>query len=888
MVVDKPTTNKIRKILPFILRAKLVFILVGLFIIASAEVLAQSDSLVTEIADSLVVDSTVVDTVPNNESDSFLTSPVNYSARDTIINDIANGKVYLYGDAVITYQDIKLQAERIVYDFANYTVHAEGVQDTAEVWVGKPVFEQGESKFDAFAMDYNFKTKKAFVRQVQTDVIEGTLTGDRVKTTDNNNVIYVRHGEYCPCEDPNAKTRFKIGRLKVIKDKQIVTGPGYLALGKIPTPLAFPFGFFPNSEKKQAGLIMPSYGNAQELGYFLNDLGFYLPISDNVDTKILADIYSRGSYGLENITRYKKLYKYDGNFSVAYNVLRRGDRDLNNFSEGTTFFVNWRHTQDRKAHPYSNFSATLNAGSSDYFANNVNSAQDDYLTNTFASNLSYSRSFYDSPWNFSLNAGHDQNSRTGDYTFTLPTVNVNKARTFPLKGLFNDGPKDLFYEKIGWVWSSAFQNRLSVKEDELSLNNWDQLSDKMRNGIQHTTSLSTSLKVGAVSINPSINYTERWHFKTFGRSFSEETDQFEEDTLQGFDRNSNWSFSTSATTKLFGMYNFKGKKLKAIRHTLTPSISYNFNPDTDPNVYGFYGADGALESYSPYRGTLYGGPPAGKSQSLRFSFANNIEGKILSRNDSTSQFKKITILENLTVSGGYDFERDSTKLDNFSISGRTAISKFADLNFGGSFDPYKYVLNNLGNPVRTSTYLFSSGNRLAEFQSGRIAVNVNGLSSTSFRPTNPNEVLDANDADEELPQSALSFLNDFKVPWNVTFNYTLNVNKNRFADSTGVDLPVVLRDTLAYTQSLFCRLNFTLFDMVNIGVQSGFDFTTKKLTPTTITARVDLNCWEMNVTYIPFGFRESIRVSLNIKSSMLRDLKLEQNRRLGDNDNLFL
>jgi hypothetical protein len=796
--------------------------------------------------------------------------------------------VYLFGDAVITYQDIKLQADRIIYDFSNYTVHAEGVKDTAGVWVGKPVFEQGDSKFDAFNMDYNFKSKKAYVRQVQTDVIEGTLTGDRVKTTDNNNVIYVRKGEYCPCEDPNAKTRFKIGRLKVIKDKQIVTGPGYLAIGKIPTPLAFPFGFFPNSEKKQAGLIMPSYGNADELGYFLNDLGFYLPVSDNVDTKILADIYSRGSLGLENITRYKKLYKYDGNLGVEYNIQKRGDRDLNNYSEARSFFVNWRHNQDRKAHPYSSFSADVNAGSTENFSNNLNSSQNDFLTNTFRSNIRYSRSFYNSPWSFSANAGHDQNSQTGVYNFTLPTLNLNKARTFPLKDLFNDGPKDKFYEKIGWVWSSAFQNTLSATESELALNNWEQLSKQFQNGIRHAASLSTSLKAGALSINPSFRYNERWHFRTFGRTFNEETDQFETDTLQGFDRNNDWSFSTSVTTKLYGMYSFKGKNLKAIRHTFTPTVSYNFRPDFDPNVYGFYGADGALGSYNPYRGTVYGGPSSGTSQAISFSFVNNIEGKFLSRRDTTSKFKKVAFLENLTFSGNYNFAADSNQLSNINMSGFTSISQFADLNFGASFDPYVYAISETGNAQRTAEYLFSNSNKLAEFQQGNIAVNVRGLGSTVFQRQVPQAVLDSEDAEEEVGGDSDSFLSGFQVPWNVSFQYALNVRRNRFVEPLGEDMPLVLMDTLAYTQSLQALGDFTLFDIVWVGINSGYDFTTKELTPTTITVRVDINCWELNARIVPFGQRRSYNVGLNIKSSMLRDLKLERNRAIGNNESFFL
>jgi len=900
LIVDIATNFKIRYNRTLVDKGILVFILVSLFILSAINLSAQNDTIstfrpvvsdtslqVTDESRVNLLDTLNNDTIPKATPKSFLDGPVNYSATDTIINDVMNKKVFLYGDAEITYQDIKLKAERIEYDFSKYTVHAEGIQDTVGTWIGLPVFEQADSKYDAFAMDYNFKTKKAFINQVQTDVIQGTLTGKKVKTTNDNSVIWVGKGEYCPCEDPNAKTRFRIGKLKYIKDKQIVTGPGYLSLGKIPTPLAFPFGFFPNTDKKQAGLIMPSYGNGFDLGYFLTDLGFYMPVNDQVDTKFLFDIYSRGSYGLENITRYKKLYKYDGSLGLEYNVQKRGDQDLNNFSEARTFFVTWRHAQDRKAHPYSNFSADVNAGSTQNFANNLNATQNDFLTNTFRSNIRYSRSFYNSPWSFNANAGHDQNSQTGVFNFTLPTLNVNKARTFPLKDLFNDGPKDKFYEKIGWVWSSAFQNTLRATEEELALNNWEALRKNFRNGIRHTTSLSTSLKAGPLSINPSFSYNERWYFRTFGRKFNPDTDQFEVDTLQGFDRNNDWSFSTSLTTKVYGMYSFKGKRLKAIRHTLTPTLSYNYRPDFDPNVYGFFGNEGALTSFNPYQGTVYGGPPASNSQTVSFSFVNNVEGKFLSRRDTTSKFKKVAFLENLTFSGNYNFVADSNNLSNINVSGFTSISEYANLRFSGIFDPYSYVIGENDRPLRTGNYLIDQGNSLAQFSSGNIAVNVRGLGSSAFKREKPKPVLDSEEADAEVNSDSGSFLSGFKVPWNLSFQYTMNVRRNRFVEAAGNDLPLVLVDTLAYTQSLQANGDFTLFDRVRVGINSGYDFTNKELTPTTITLRVDLNCWELNARIIPFGIRANYSVTLNIKSTLLRDLKLERNRPIGENQNFF-
>ncbi len=861
----------------------------------STAVPTPSESLQDSI--SFGLDSTQVSqldsvSIPETEPE-VIQSEVSYNARDSIINDIQNKKVYLYGDAVVSYQDINLQAERIVYDFSTYTVHAEGTQDTLGMWHGTPVFKQGDSEFSAQEMDYNFRSKKAFVKHVETGVIEGTLTGKQVKTTQDNNVIYVRNGEYCPCQDPNAKTRFKIGKLKVIKDDKIVTGPGYMALGKIPTPLAFPFGFFPNAEKRQAGLIIPSYGNAQSQGYFLADGGFYAPLGDQVDTKFLFDIYSRGSWGVENITRYKKRYKFDGAFDLEYNKNVLGDKDLSNYSEQTNFFITWRHQQDAKAKPNSSFSADIRAGSTQNYQNNLNSSQSDFLTNTFRSNIRYQQGFYDSPWSLALNAGHEQNSQTGRYSFTLPEITANRARTFPLDGLFNDNPKQAFYEKIGLNYSGTFKNTLTVQEEELALDNWNNLSQSFQNGFRHTASVSTSLKAGPLSINPSISYRERWYFQTRGRKYNETTGQFETDTIYGFDRNNDWSFSTSFTTKLYGMYAFTGDgNLKAIRHTLTPSVTYSYRPDFDPREYGFYGTDGQLSSYSPYEAAIFGGPPSGKSNLVTFSLVNNIEAKVLNRRDTTSKFTKVPIFENITASTSYNFAADSLRLTPISLSGRTKVSKYVNLTFQGAFEPYTYVVDNDGSIKRVDAFLWETSRTVASFERGQVAINSNGFGSAMFKKNKApeeEEILVEGENDDETP--ALEpikggWFDDFSIPWNISFGYSLNAQRRRFSEFEQESW--MLNDTIALTQSIQVNGDFELFKRIKVRFMSGYDFVLDELTPTTFYVTVDLNCWELSARVVPFGLRRSYNLSINIKSSMLQDLKLERNRSFSSEERFFL
>jgi len=865
-----------------------------LFIIGHGFIHAQKvDSIPAAQADTLSLPSDTIfsgsDTTKVNKDDgSVINSKIDYSARDSIDNDVVNKKVYLYGDAEINYEDITLKAATIIYDFTNYTVSAFGKEDTLGNIIGMPVFKQADSEFEAMKMDYNFKSKKAYVKQVETAVIEGTLTGETVKTTEDNSVIYVRKGEYCPCQDPNAKTRFKIGKLKVIQDDKIVSGPGYLALGKIPTPLVFPFGFFPNAENKQAGLIVPSYGNADEQGFFLNDLGLYIPIGDNVDTKMLFDIYSRGSYGVENITRYKKRYKHDGSFNLEYNVRVTGDREIGNFTENRSFFVNWRHAQDRKAKPNSNFSAEVNAGSTNNFQNNLLAGQTDYLTNTFRSNIRYNKSFYDSPWTLALNAGHNQNSRSGNFDFTLPQLTMNMARIFPLKGISKTGP-DKWYEKIGVNYSGDFRNTLSVTEDELSLDNWSQLRKQFRNGIQHNASASTSLKAGPISINPSFSYAERWYLKTSGRVFNPNTQQFEADTINGFDRNWDWNFSTSLTTKVYGMYSFRSGKVQAIRHTFTPTLSYSYRPDFDPRVYGFYGSDGTLGSYSPYEDGIYGGPPAGENNLLRLSLVNNIEAKVLSKRDTTSRYKKIPLMENITVSGSYNMAADSLKLSFISVSGRTKITEYANINFNGSFDPYTYVINSNGSIRRADAFLWDRERKLASFENGTIALNSRGFGSSSFnkRKKEPEVVQEGEETENSSPviERKKSFFKAVPPTWNISFGYSVYARKIRFAEELNEGFAI--GDSLNVTQSIQFNGDVELFGRIKVSANSGYDFVLKEFTPTTLLIAVDLNCWELNARVVPFGFRKSYGISINIKSSMLRDLKLERNRNIGGQGNFF-
>jgi hypothetical protein len=869
-----------------------------------AQTLPEKAAADTTIQPLVVMEADTITTDTLNKGPQYqspIATEIVYDARDSIDNDVVNKKVYLYGDAIVTYGNITLKAAYIEYDFGSYTVTAAGVQDSMGVWSGLPEFKDGPNEFDGFDMKYNFKTKKAYVRKVFTEVVEGTLTGQEVKTVQGGEIIYVRKGEFCPCADPNAHTRIKVGKMKLIKDDKIVTGPGYLTLRNIPTPLAFPFGFFPNTEKKQAGILIPSYGNGQQQGYFLNNLGFYAPIGEYLDTKILADIYTRGSWGLNSLSNYNRRYKYQGNLNLQYFVRKLGDEDLRNYSEESSFNVGWRHNQDIKARPNSNFSAELNAGSSNIYRNNLNSTQNDFLSNTFRSSIRYQQRFYDSPWSFNINAGHDQNSNIGStteseavYNFILPEFAINRARTFPLAGLFNDSPKQRAYEKIGLTYTGAFQNRLTARESELALNNWDNLRNNFRNGVRHGAVLTTSLKTGPVSINPSFSYNERWYFSTIGRTFDDDLQGFVPDTIAGFNRNNDWNMSVSATTKVYGMYTFRTGKIKAIRHTLTPSVTYSARPDFDARVFGFYGPNGSAGSYSPYDGAVFGGPPSGPSSSLNFTLVNNVEAKMLSRSDTASKFVKVPLIENLTGSTSYNFAADSLKLAPINLNGRTRLTKYANINARALFEPYSYVAkpNDAGTSAtigRVDRFYFANSGKLASFENGNVAINANGLNDKMFKrraATEDVQTEGAAESGEALPVAPVKGITQiFDIPWSINFGYAFDARRVRESIMLAEGFGIV--ESFEIRQSIQVNGNLELLKKLKVSFTSGYDFETKMLTPTTLFFVLDLNCWEFTARVVPFGERKSFNLALFIKSSMLKDLKLEMNRNLGQGENFF-
>jgi lipopolysaccharide assembly outer membrane protein LptD (OstA) len=864
---------------------KTLFIILLLLIIGNQSAMAQNDSIAIITNDTLSIisltpdsglvttDSVSADTINRNEN--ALQFTVDYSADDSMIYDLETKEIYLYGNASVKYDNIDLKAAKINYNAENFSVSAEGVPDSIGKMVSTPIFKEGEQQFDATSMKYNFKSKKGFIKDVRTAVAEGHLFGKTVKTTADNKVIYIKDGEYCPCEDPEAHTRFKISKLKVIKDDKIVTGPGYMTIWKVPTPIAFPFGFFPNTTKQQSGILIPQYGDGGDRGFFLINGGYYQPLGEHIDTKILGDIYTRGSWALKNLTRYKKIYKFDGNFNVDYNIQKINDQEFPNYEELSNFFVRWTHSQDPKARPDSRFSASVNAGSSQNFRNNLNTSQNNFLNNTFNSSITYSKNFPGRPFSFNAAARHSQNSLTRNFDFTLPSASFNVSRIFlPLSFLRqNDAGSEKWFEKIGLNYTSDLTNNLSVSESQLKLNELGKLTDDFKNGIQHASSLSTSLKAWNFSINPSLSLTDKMYFSTIRKEFIGDTLVVRK--VDGFKQSPDFSFSTSASTKVFGMYRFNSNKIKAVRHVITPSATYSYTPGL-AKYESYIDTAGNRTEYSIYDEGIYGSTSELKRQSIGLALINNVEMKVATRKDTASDTRILKILENLSVNSGYNILADSVKWSDLAVSMRTPIYKTIGLVMSGSYSPYSF--NQDGKNINES--LLKDRGRLLRMN--RISGNIDAtLQSKNTAASTTKETENISEEDLEFIENNKGLFVDFTVPWSLNFNYQAAVSKTYQA----ILLPTQKR--VNFTQSVIFNGDLRLFERVKIGFNSGYDFQLDEFTTTNLNLYIDLNCWEFTAGYIPFGLRKSYNFAINIKTSILKDLKIQKRGNLGDEFNTF-
>ncbi len=803
-----------------------------------------------------------IDSLDTDEDAEPLEHQIIYNARDSIRYEAKGQKIYLFGDGFVDYENMNLKAEFIEIDNEKNIISAYGKTDSLGKAIGNPIFKDGEQEIACKKMIYNLSTKKGKIYDVITKEGDLILMGSEVKK-DSNNVVYMKNLKCIPCQYEDSRTMFRAKKAKIIPDDKIVTGPMYLEIGGVPTPLGLPFGFFPNTKKRHSGILIPFYGNSDVLGFYLKDGGFYWGINDKTDMTIRGDIYGNGSWGLRTTNNYNVNYKYSGSLSLGYSEFRSGEKEIpSTYAKQKDISINWQHIQDQKNNPTIRFSSDVNVRTSKYNTLNAqNTGQ--YLTNTFQSNINFTKSFKTSA--ISVNARHNQNTQTKLMEISFPELTFNVNRFYPFK---REGRvKQNAFDKIGISYLLEARNSLSGKDSVIFKGD---VFDRLKYGLRQSIPISTNLNVFKYfTLTPALNLSSVMYTKSSRQELNFLTNKIDVDTLRAFKLGYDANFSTSLNTKVFMDYLFKSKYIKQIRHLLIPSINYTYRPDFGEEQYGFWKevlsdtTKKITRKYNTFDGTLFGGPAQGTQNSIGVNLNNNLEAKVRKKTDTGFVFNKVVILQNLSFSGNYNFAADSFKMSLVSMTGRTKLFKFFDLNFGSTFDPYYYDFDT---KYRSKEYAINETGKLMRFTNGNIALSANF--SSSNLPTIKKKPDLTNGAERGSVTTNTAQAQE-KLPWNLGVYYNINFNK-----TTAV---------LQKIQTLNFSGDVNVTKYWKLGLTSGYDFTNKQLSYTSINIYRDLKCWEARIDWVPFGFRKSYSLTINLKTSMLSDVKIPRQRQWYDN-----
>lgn len=856
--------------------------------------------------DSLGMDSLAADTTKKKEP---LDAPVIYEASDSIVFT-KEGYAHLYGEGKVNYQNIELTSAVITMNMDSSTVYATGVTDTAGVETGSPIFKDGETPYESKIMRYNFKTKKGFINSIVTQQGEGYVTSEEGKKGANDE-IYMRHGKYTTCDNhEHPHFYLRLSMAKVRPKKNVVFGPAQLVVEDVPLPIAVPFGFFPFNSSYSSGFIMPTYGDEMNRGFYLRDGGYYFAISDQMDLKVLGEIFTKGSWGLSAASNYNKRYKFSGSFNASYLVTKTGEKNMPDYSVSKDFRIQWSHRQDAKANPNSSFSASVNFATSSYDRSSLSSLYNpqQYSQNTKASSVSYSRNFPEIGLNISSTFNITQNTRDSSLSMTLPDVNISLNRIYPFKRKKSVGD-ERWYEKISLQYTGSITNSISTKDNLLfktPLTQWE-------NGMQHKIPVSATFNLFKyINIVPSFNYTERWYLRKVKQSYDPSpasTDHVKRDTINGFNRLYDYNLSLQMNTKLYGMYKplfMKSKELQ-IRHVFTPTVSYTYTPDFGKSRYGYYDTytytdeDGEVRTveYSPYEGAVYGYPGKNMSQNISFSVDNNIEMKMKSDKDTTG-YKKISLIDQLGASLSYDVA--NKRWSDLSMNLRLKLTKSYTFNMNASFATYAYEFDENGNVVVGDRTEWSYG-RFGRFQgySGSFSYTLNNDTFKKLfgkkeedeknKDNKGKEENEDEETDEETEEQnnnsnmrkteKASVDSDgylaFKFPWSVSLSYSYSIREDRSKD---INIKT-MRYPYSLTHSLNVSGNFKIGSRWNMTYSTGYDFTSKEMSMTTLNITRDLHCFNMSCGLV-FGPFTSYNFSIRANSSMLTDaLKWDQRSNTG-------
>jgi len=838
----------------------------------------------------------VKDTLQNTATDSLLIKPtdsivkpkellesiIEHTADSLITQDIRNNKIILYKNAHVHYKQTDLVAGYIEIDNNTNIVTAKGIKDSVGVYSELPVFTEGGDSTTQDSIRFNFKTEKAKIWGLKTEQ-EGVLIRGAITKKENDSTIYVRDIIFTTSEKEKPDYYIKTKNAKIVPDKKIVAGFSNLVIQDIPTPLFLPFAYIPLTKGSTSGFLMPTWGENNQQGFFLQNGGYYFALSDYVDLAVLADLYTNGSWGVRTESSYSLRYKFSGNFSFRYENLINGERGFDDYSKVSNYNIRWSHSQDTKSSPNARFSASVNMGSSTYYRESLNEYNNNsFLNNTLSSSVSYYKKLVGTPFNFSASATHSQNTNTEKISMSLPSFVLNMDRIYPFAS--KSGSKKNALQKTGFTYAAKADMRFETT-DEFFFK--PEMFESARSGVQHNASLNTNMKMFKYfTLSPNISYKEVWNFDKIEKTYDEEEDIIVSDTISGFNPFREFSTGASISTKVYGMLNFKKGSVKAIRHVMTPSVSYNYRPDFGSyyeEVQQSADPEDFLE-YSPFANGIYGNPGRGKSNGLSMSINNTLEAKATSKDtmeiDDPSKDRIITLLNNLNFSTSYNMASDSLKWSPVSMNAGTAIfNKKMQVNLNATLDPYalsldgqridKANIKNGGSLFRltragfTANYSISSKKneeKDSKKQQNQIDNNSDGIFGENLSISS-----DMND-DERGNHSEKLY--SAKFPWTLKLAYSLNYNNSNRQDDFS-------------SNSIMFSGDVELTPKWDVGISSGYDFKGKGFTYTQLRFSRDLDSWKMNFNWIPFGDRQTYYFFIGIKSSMFSDLKYDQ-RQLPD------
>lgn len=834
-------------------------------------------------------DTIVTDTIQPKEA---IAGIITHIAKDYTTQNAENKTVTLYNEAHVSYTDIDLKAGIIVVNYLNKTLFAKGIKDSTG-YLQRPVFKQGNEESEQDSLIYNFETKKAIIYGIKTKQDPGIIVLGKKAKRLNDSTIFIRKIRFTTSDKEHPDYYINVNKAKFVPNKKIVAGVSNLVIADVPTPLFLPFAYFPMGQSRSSGFIIPSWSSSNTRGLFLQNGGYYFAINDYVDLELLGDVYSNGGWSLRTNSAYYVRYKFSGNMNLSFEKIIESTRGFDDFSEATNFNLRWSHRQDGKASPNSNFSASVNIGSSQYFRQSLNEFNNsNFLTNTFNSSISYQKTFVGTPFNLSVNATHSQNTNTESVNMTLPSLQLSMNRVFPFAG--KGGVKKNPLQNIGLTYNMQGQYLINTTEDEFFTS---KMFETARTGVQHRADASTNITLfNYFTLSPSVNYREVWNFQSLYKRYDDGITNEDatmgaivSDTIHGFRTFREYGTSLNLSTNIYGTFEFKKGRLKAIRHTIRPSISFSYRPDfadryneqvrqsSDPND---------LVTYSPFgEGTsVYGSPSSGLSNSIGISVNNVVEAKVAPKDpESEEEDKKVTILNNLNFSTSYNMAADSLRWAPLSTTAGTRLFKDKlALNVNATFDLYQ--TNDLGqriNKFNPGLFRLTSANMTANYSLSSRSLNGNDKESDNTASSNGNQNtpdvlgkgIDPTNrfaSDPASPQNSqdnekTAELYHAKIPW------TLNIAYSALYTNTGLRAGI-------NSHSLMFGGDLELSPKWKVGFSSGYDIFSGGFTFTRLNFSRDLDSWKLNFNWVPFGTNQSYTFFIGVKSSVLKDLKYDQNR----------